>query len=299
VISNPGGFAGLFALGKYREPVLVSCTDGVGPSSSSRRSLGRHDTVGIDLVAMSVNDLIVQGAEPLFFLDYIAMGRVEPGRVKALIAGVIEGCRLSGCALLGGETAEMPGIYAGEDYDLAGFAVGVVERDAVIDGARVEAGDALVGIASSGVHSKRVLARAQGLRRGRAHPLDARAPPRSADGRSAKLCSSHAHLRGPRWRALLARFRPREEAPRARAHHRRGDPRQPPARPAARNRRARCGLAAGPSAGPRAPPRARQDRTTRDVRRLQHGRRLIAVVPAVLAQATVRVPGGRRGRRHS
>jgi phosphoribosylformylglycinamidine cyclo-ligase len=153
VIPNPGGFAGLFALGRYTNPVLVACTDGVGTKLKLATLLGRHDTVGIDLVAMSVNDLIVQGADPLFFLDYIAMGRVEPEVVKALLAGICEGCRIAGCALLGGETAEMPGMYAADDYDLAGFAVGAVERDRVIDGAQVVPGDTLIGVESSGVHS--------------------------------------------------------------------------------------------------------------------------------------------------
>jgi phosphoribosylformylglycinamidine cyclo-ligase len=153
VIPNPGGFAGLFSLGRFTNPVLVSSTDGVGTKLKLAGFLGKHDTVGIDLVAMSVNDLLVQGAEPLFFLDYIAMGRVVPERVKAIIEGVAEGCRQSGCALLGGETAEMPGMYEGEDYDLAGFAVGVVERDRLVTGAKIAAGDILLGVRSSGVHS--------------------------------------------------------------------------------------------------------------------------------------------------
>ncbi len=154
VIPNPGGFAGLFALeGRWRDPVLVACTDGVGTKIKIAILLDRHDTVGIDLVAMSVNDLIVTGAEPLFFLDYVAMGRADPERIKAVIAGVAAGCERAGCALLGGETAEMPGMYQDDDYDLAGFAVGAVERDRAIDGTTIVPGDALIGIASSGVHS--------------------------------------------------------------------------------------------------------------------------------------------------
>ena len=154
VVADVGGFAGLCAIPKrYREPLLVSGTDGVGTKLKSAFATGRHDTVGIDLVAMSVNDVAVTGAEPLFFLDYFATGKLEVGVATQVIAGVAEGCRQAGCALLGGETAELPGFYAPGEYDLAGFAVGVVEKDDVRDGRHLAAGDVLVGLQSSGLHS--------------------------------------------------------------------------------------------------------------------------------------------------
>ena len=154
VLTDIGGFGGLFALdNRYREPVLVSGTDGVGTKLRIAFMLDRHDTVGIDLVAMCVNDILVHGAEPLFFLDYLAVGRLHPERVAAIVGGVAEGCRQSGCALIGGETAEMPGFYGPEEYDLAGFVVGVVERQRVITGAAIRNGDVLVGCASAGLHA--------------------------------------------------------------------------------------------------------------------------------------------------
>ncbi len=155
VLTDIGGFGGLFALDtkKYREPVLVSGTDGVGTKLRVAFMVDRHDTVGIDLVAMCVNDILVQGAEPLFFLDYLAVGKVDPERVSAVVEGIAEGCRLAGCALIGGETAEMPGFYAAEEYDMAGFAVGVVERSRIVDGAAIHEGDVLLGLVSSGLHS--------------------------------------------------------------------------------------------------------------------------------------------------
>jgi phosphoribosylformylglycinamidine cyclo-ligase len=154
VLAGVGGFGALVELpAGYRRPVLVSGTDGVGTKLRLAIDSGRHDTIGIDLVAMCANDVVVQGAEPLFFLDYFATGKLNVELAECVIRGIVEGCAQAGAALVGGETAEMPGMYDGEDYDLAGFCVGVVEKDAVIDGSRTRAGDAVIGIASSGPHS--------------------------------------------------------------------------------------------------------------------------------------------------
>jgi phosphoribosylformylglycinamidine cyclo-ligase len=155
VVSGLGGFGGLFALtpGQYREPVLVSGTDGVGTKLKLAQQVGRHDTIGIDLVAMCVNDVLVQGAEPLFFLDYFACGRLDVDVAADVVKGIADGCILAGAALIGGETAEMPDMYPDGEYDLAGFCVGVVERDRIVDGSRICAGDALVALRSSGPHS--------------------------------------------------------------------------------------------------------------------------------------------------
>jgi len=154
VMGGLGGFGALFDLsGKYREPVLVSGTDGVGTKLKLAQQLGRHDTIGIDLVAMCVNDVLVQGAEPLFFLDYFATGKLDIDTAAAVIGGIARGCEEAGCALIGGETAEMPDMYPPGEYDLAGFTVGAVEKSELRDGARVRAGDVLIGIASTGPHS--------------------------------------------------------------------------------------------------------------------------------------------------
>jgi phosphoribosylformylglycinamidine cyclo-ligase len=154
-MGNIGSFGGMFDLTQLhiKEPVLVSGTDGVGTKLKIAFALDKHDTIGIDAVAMCVNDVLAQGAEPLFFLDYVALGHNIPAKVEAIVAGVAEGCRQAGCALVGGETAEMPGMYADGEYDIAGYTTGVVEKSKLIDGTRVQSGDALVGLSSSGVHS--------------------------------------------------------------------------------------------------------------------------------------------------
>jgi len=154
VLGGLGGFGGYFQMpAGYQQPVLVSGTDGVGTKLKIAQELNRHDTVGIDLVAMCVNDILTSGAEPLFFLDYLATGKLNSQQLAQVVAGIAQGCRLSGCALLGGETAEMPGFYQLGEYDLAGFCVGVVEKSKLIDGSKVESGDVAIGLKSAGVHS--------------------------------------------------------------------------------------------------------------------------------------------------
>lgn len=156
VIGDIGSFGGLFELldiKKYKNPVLVSGTDGVGTKLQMAFKMKKHDTIGIDAVAMCVNDIVCQGAKPLFFLDYIACGKLYPERIAEIVKGVSEGCRMAGAALIGGETAEMPGFYGEEEYDIAGFAVGIVDKGRIIDGSSIQEGDVLIGIASSGIHS--------------------------------------------------------------------------------------------------------------------------------------------------
>jgi phosphoribosylformylglycinamidine cyclo-ligase len=154
VLGGLGGFGGLFQLPSgYREPVLVSGTDGVGTKLKIAQALNRHNTIGIDLVAMCVNDVLTCGAEPLFFLDYLATGKLQPQQLAEVVAGIVEGCRLSGCALLGGETAEMPGFYPTGEYDVAGFCVGIVEKSQLLNGSQVQVGDVAIALASQGVHS--------------------------------------------------------------------------------------------------------------------------------------------------
>ena len=172
VLTEIGSFGGLFALsGKYEEPVLVSGTDGVGTKLKIAFLMDKHDTIGQDAVAMCVNDIIVHGAEPLFFLDYLAVGKLEPEQVAAVVSGVAAGCRQAGCALIGGETAEMPGFYPVGEYDLAGFAVGVVERREIIDGGQIKPGDVVIGLPSSGLHSNGYsLARKVLLEKASLHP---------------------------------------------------------------------------------------------------------------------------------
>jgi phosphoribosylformylglycinamidine cyclo-ligase len=155
VIGALGGFGGMFDLSSLglEEPVLVSGTDGVGTKLMLAFMMDRHDTIGIDAVAMCVNDIVVQGAEPLYFLDYIACGKAQPEKIEAIVKGIADGCEQAGCALVGGETAEMPGMYSPEEYDLAGFAVGACEKSDIITGAGIKAGDVLIGLASSGIHS--------------------------------------------------------------------------------------------------------------------------------------------------
>ena len=153
VLGDLGGFGGLFALKKYDEPILISGTDGVGTKLKIAFRLNKHDTIGQDAVAMCVNDILVQGAEPLFFLDYLAVGKLNPAQVAEIVGGVARACKESGCALIGGETAEMSGFYPNGEYDVAGFAVGVVEKKSLITSARVKCGDVLIGLPSSGLHS--------------------------------------------------------------------------------------------------------------------------------------------------
>ncbi len=169
VLTGIGGFGSLFAFGGYKEPVLVASADGVGTKIKIAIAMDRHDTIGVDLVNHCVNDILTCGATPLFFLDYVAMGKLSPEKVAHVVGGLADACRANGCALVGGETAEMPGIYSGEDYDLAGFIVGAVERDQIVDGSRIQAGDLVWGLPSSGLHTNGYSLVRQVLK---GHPLD-------------------------------------------------------------------------------------------------------------------------------
>jgi phosphoribosylformylglycinamidine cyclo-ligase len=224
VITEIGGFAGFFKpeWQRYREPVLAAATDGVGTKLKIAMLMHKHDTVGIDLVAMCVNDLVVQGAEPLFFLDYLAVGKLDVDQAASIISGVVEGCRQAGCALLGGETAEMPGFYPPGEYDLAGFAVGMGERGGILSGEDIVPGDVVIGIASSGLHSngfslvRKVLFEHGGL------TVDSVSPPAMHVGRGA--LKAHHYLCVP------------APAPAAAVSHQRGCPYyggRPAAKPAA------------------------------------------------------------------
>lgn len=155
VLNDIGGFSGLFAIGNagYEDPVLIASTDGVGTKLTVAKLCGRHDTIGIDLVAMCVNDVVVSGAKPLFFLDYFSISRLDIDLATEVVKGIAQGCKISGCALIGGETAEMPGLYQSGDYDIAGFVVGIAERDSIIDGSDIRVGNKIIGLASSGLHS--------------------------------------------------------------------------------------------------------------------------------------------------
>ena len=266
VIGDIGGFGGLFAFAQHRytHPVLVSSTDGVGTKALIAQATGRFDTIGVDLVAMCVDDIVCQGAEPLFFLDYIAVGKLDPDHIEQLVEGVALGCRQAGCALIGGEMAEHPGAMDPGEFDLVGFAVGVAERDRLITGEHVQRGDVLIGLPSPGPALERLLARPQGAARERgprpAGPGLARCPPqprRRAARAVGRLRAGHRRAAPPRRRA---RHRP---------HHRRRAARQPRAGAPRRRRRRRRHALVGAAADLRRDPAARRGERRRDAQGLQ------------------------------
>lgn len=221
VLNKPGSFGALFDLGsfKYKNPVLVSSTDGVGTKLLVANLAKKHDTVGIDLVAMNVNDVLCTGAKPLFFLDYIATGRLNNVTMKAVMKGIVEGCRLSGCALIGGETAEMPDMYQGEDYDLAGFTVGIVEKDKIIDGSSIKTGDMLIGLPSSGLHSNgySLARKALGVKDQKAYAQILMKPTCIYVKQVLALCAKFnikgmAHMTGGAWHEKLTKVLPKGHA---------------------------------------------------------------------------------------
>src|ERR1017187_32683 len=199
VLTNLGGFAGLCGLPKgYKNPLLVACTDGVGTKLKLAFMLNKHDTVGIDLVAMNANDLVVCGAEPLLFLDYFAAGRLEVGVAEQVISGIADGCKQAGCALIGGETAELPGFYAEGEYDLAGFCVGVVDKDKVIGGSTLEPGDVLLGLGSTGFHSNGYSLVRKGFLEEAGLDLASKPPELNRTLGEALLCPTHIYVRALR-----------------------------------------------------------------------------------------------------
>ena len=283
MLSDIGSFGGLFQLDRdrYREPVLVSSADGVGTKLKVAFMTGRHDTVGADLVNHCVNDILVQGAEPMFFLDYVATGRLSPDVTEQVVAGVARGCRENGCALLGGETAEMPGFYADGEYDIAGFIVGIVEKSRVIDGRAIVPGDSLIGLPSAGLHTngyslaRKVLFDAAGLRH------DAFVPEIGATVGDALLAPHRSYLHAIR--PLLDAWAGEGDGP----HHWRRHHGKSSTRAAGRNRGGRQSGGLGDAADLLVPSAARWNRDRRNAAGLQHGHR---------ADRRVRPIGYRAGR---
>ena len=269
VISDIGSFGGLFraSFEGIEKPILVSSTDGVGTKLRVAQAMKIHDTVGYDLVCHCVNDILVQGARPLFFLDYYATGKLRPPVMTDVIRGMARACSENGCALIGGETAEMPGFYGDDDYDIAGFIVGVVDEKNVIDGKAVREGDVLIGLPSAGLHTNGYsLARADPVRPARPRLSD---DPARASARSARRCSRRTSRISSRCMPLVEQ----RAHSRAGAHHRRRPHRQRSARAARHARRAHQARLVAGAAGLPLPLRAGRRRSRRDAARLQHGHR--------------------------